>query len=109
MEVTVVSPEKQPFLGWPEDRKRTVGDDDPQSALAGVTNMTEVRRSLYADYRARTKEGEIKAEAVRDGYVYYAIQTGRDVPVAAPGGASASATVLVTERFKARVPPGESR
>ncbi len=109
MEVTVISGERQPFLGWPEEKQRTIGHDHPESALAALTKMTAVRPSTYDQYLARKNEGEITVEAFRDGYVYYAIETDRDVPFAATDGGPISAWIMVTERFKAKIPAGEPR
>ena len=109
MEVTVISDERQPFLDWPEEQERTFGEEHAERSLAGVADMTEVRPSTYDDYLARSRKREITAEAIRDGYVYYAIQTEREVPVTSAAGSRGTASVCVTERYRAAVPATEKR
>ena len=104
MEVTVIRKERGPFLDWPEDKRRTVGDEAPGSAVAAVENLTVVQPSTYEEYLRRRRMGRVTVESFRDGHVYYAIEDSRDVPFPPSQGGAASAWVMVTERYKARTP-----
>ncbi|MHC4250958.1 MAG: O-methyltransferase [Planctomycetota bacterium] len=104
MEVSVMRRERGPFLDWPEDRPRTVGDGSPRSAVADVVNLTAVQPSTYEKYQQQRRMGRVTVESIRDGYVYYAIEDRRDVPFAPSEGGAVSAWVSVTERYKARIP-----
>ncbi|MFM7182806.1 MAG: hypothetical protein ACKO2G_15265 [Verrucomicrobiales bacterium] len=88
------------FLGIPDNESRKFGDSAPESAVADVTTITTVSESDYVDYEKAHREGRIKAQTKRDGYIYYAIEVSRDCPF--PDGSSA--WVEVTERFKAKIP-----
>ena len=107
MEVTVVRRERSAFLGWPEDKRRTVGDEAPSSTVAGVENMTAVQPSTYEEYQRRKRKGRIAVESFREAYVYYAIEDSRDVPFPPSQGGAASAWVFVTERYRARIPSAQ--
>jgi predicted O-methyltransferase YrrM len=104
MEVTVMREKRGPFLDWPEDKSRTVGDEAPRSAVADVVNLTAVRSSTYDEYRRRKRMGRVTVESFRDGCVYYAIEDRRDVPFAPSEGGAVSAQVPVTERYRASIP-----
>jgi len=86
------------FLGLADDKSKKIGDDSPNSALAGMTSVTEVRLSTLAEYDRARAEGRIKTQETRDGYIYYAIEQTRHVPF--PNGSSAIFTV--TQRYKAK-------
>jgi hypothetical protein len=88
------------FLGLGDDQIRKIGDTSPDSALAAMTSITEVRLTTAAEYDRARAEGRIKAEETRNGYVYYAIEQTQHAPF--PDGSSAYFTV--TERFKAKLP-----
>lgn len=103
MEVTAIRKKRGAFLGWPEDKRRTVGDEAPSSAVAGVENLTAVQPSTYEEYQQRKRKGRVAVESYRDGYVYYAIEDSRDVPLPPSRGGAASAWVIVTERYRARI------
>ena len=107
MEVTVIRKERGPFLDWPEDKRRTVGDEAPRSAVAGVENMTAVQPSTYEEYQQRKRMGRVTVESFRDGHVYFATEGSRNVPFVPSQGAAASALVIVTERYRARIPTAE--
>src|SRR5262245_57304868 len=95
--------EAAPFLGMADDRARTVGDENPDSALAGVETVTRVQEATYADYLERKKGGRVSAEQRRGRSVYFAVPQVRPVPF--PNGSSASLEVV--ERYKAPIPDGE--
>ena len=88
------------FLGLADDKSQKIGDASPDSALAAMTSITEVRLSTPAEYDRARAEGRIKTQETRDGYIYYAIEQTRHAPF--PNGSSAYFTV--TERFKAKLP-----
>jgi len=87
------------FLGLADDESQKIGGS-PNSALARMTSITEVRLSTMAEYDSARAKGRIKTQETRDGYVYYAIEQMRHAPF--PNGTSAYFTV--TERFKAKLP-----
>ena len=88
------------FLGLRDNESCKVGDSAPESAVADVTTISTVSVSDYADYQNALHGGRIKAQGIRDGYIYYAIESRRDVPF--PDGSSA--WVDITERYKAKIP-----
>ena len=95
--------EADPFLGLPDDRSRKVGDEHPESALAGVETMTKVQEATYEDYLGHKKAGRIGTEQRHGRYVYFAVTQTRDVPF--PNGSSAA--VDVVERYKTPAPEQE--
>jgi predicted O-methyltransferase YrrM len=102
MEVTVVREKRGPFLDWPEDKGRKIGDEHPQSAVADFEDFTAVKPSTYEEYVRRKRGFQIRVESFRNGYVYYAIMTEIEVPFE-----NATAWVFVTERYKAKLPKPE--
>lgn len=104
MEVTTIRRKRGAFLDWPEDRTRTVGDEAPHSAVADVENLTMVQPSTYEEYQQRKRMGRVTVESFRDGYVYFATEDSRDVPLTSSEGGAVSAWVTVTERYRARIP-----
>lgn len=92
------------FFGVRDDESRKVGDSTPESAVADVTTISTVSVTDYADYQKALQDGRIKSHDQRDGYIYYAIESRRDVPF--PDGSSA--WVDVTERYKAKIPQENS-
>ena len=87
------------FLGLDDNQSRKIGDTYPDSSLADMTSITEVRLSTAAEYDLARADGRIKTQETRNGYVYYAIEQDRHRPF--PNGSSAHFTV--TERFKAKL------
>ncbi len=76
----------------------------PRSAVADVENLTMVQPSTYEEYQQRKRMGRVTVESFRDGYVYFATEDSRDVPLTPSEGEAASARVSVTERYRARIP-----
>jgi hypothetical protein len=70
-----------------DDQTGKIGDSASESALQDVTNMSAVSISDYADYQRALAAGLVTAHAKRDGYIYYAVQTGLDAPF--PNGSRA--------------------
>jgi hypothetical protein len=97
------SAEAGPFLGLPDDRSCTLGDEHPESALAGVETMTKVQEATYEDYLEKKKGGKVSAEQRRGRHVYFAVTQTRHVPF--PNGSGAYLEVV--ERYKAPVPEQE--
>jgi hypothetical protein len=88
------------FLGLADDKSKKIGDGSPDSALAGMTSITEVRLSTSAEYDRARVERRIKTQETRHGYIYYSIEQTMHAPF--PNGSSAYFTV--TERFKTKMP-----
>jgi predicted O-methyltransferase YrrM len=107
MEVTIIRRERGAFLGWAEDKARKVGDEAPQSPAAWLEIVTTVKPSTYEEYNDRKRKGRITVESFREGHVYYAIQTDRDVPFPPSEDGPVSAWFFVTERYKAKLPSPE--
>ncbi|MCY2927175.1 MAG: hypothetical protein NT031_17425 [Planctomycetota bacterium] len=93
------------FLGLPEDQEEKIGQKAPESALAGLTQVTAVETVGYDEYLRRAKAGDIKHEETHGRWVYWAADEHRCVPMS--GGADAIYTL--THRYKSAIPPGTSR
>jgi len=100
------TPQPQPFLGVAEDRTRRIEEDKPEidSRLWGITTMTEVRPSDYATYLQLKTDGRVAKEETHDGFVFFAVEEMRHAPLPAAGGGAVSASITVTNRFKAPIP-----
>ena len=94
------TPASKGFLGLADDESKKIGDDSPDSALARLTSITEVRSSTPEEYERARADGRIKSQETRGGYMYYAVEQIRHAPF--PNGSSAYFTV--TERFKTKLP-----
>ncbi len=88
------------FLGVPESETSGEG---PVGLINGqprrINTITAVSETTYQQYQSAKQAGRIFAEATQGDYVYYAIKEQRDVRFD-----NASASVVVTERFKAKRP-----
>ena len=104
MEITVMRTERKPFLGWPHDKARTVGDRAAESAVRDIEDLSAVRDSSHEEYERLKRAGRVAVESFRDGWVYYAVNEERDVPFAPTEGGPVSAWVPVIERYRARLP-----
>jgi hypothetical protein len=103
------APQPPPFLGVPEDRARKFEDEDPgvASPLRGVTTMTEVQPADYATYTQLKKDGRIAQEEARGGFIYFAVNEHRHLPLSGGGGAAGGAYLTVVNRYKAPIPKGD--
>ncbi len=104
MEVTILRRRRGPFLDWPEDKGRKIGDRHAQSAAAGFEELTPVKPSTYAQYLDRKLAGRITVESLREGYVYYVICAEYELAVPPSTDGPVSALLLVNERYKAKLP-----
>jgi hypothetical protein len=83
------------FLGLPDDAEAKY----ERGRIAGLTRVTTVREATLVDYEQVKDRKGIKAQRRRGDWLYYAVEQGRDVPVA-----NATVRVSVTHRYKVRVP-----
>ena len=91
----------KPFLGFADDAEHKFAG----GALAGITDVTKVQDADYARYLEPKKKDELKAEERRGEFVYFAVEDMRCVPFGSSGPDEASsAMVVITERYKARIP-----
>jgi len=89
------------FLGFADDAEHKIAD----GALAGITDVTKVQDAAYARYLELKKKDELKAEERRGEFVYFAVEDMRCVPFSSSGpDEPVSAMVVITERYKARIP-----
>ncbi|MEW6356011.1 MAG: hypothetical protein AB1696_06790 [Planctomycetota bacterium] len=78
-----------------------MGDRNPHSPYPDAIRMTKVKRADYKTYLVLKNEGRILAEERRGKYIYFAVQTRRDVQSNAPS--NPVVTINVIERYKAKV------
>jgi hypothetical protein len=90
------------FLNVPHNQTRTI--DEPESNLNGMVTMTEVRDVDYGTYEAYKAKRRVSAEERRGGFVYFAVESDRDVRFG-----DVSAWVFVTERYRAPLPEDMAR
>jgi len=88
------------FLGLADDASHKIGEHAPDSALAGVTDITEVQVVTHDEYLQRNRNGELVAEEVRGDFIYFAVEAMLHAPL--PDGSGAY--VDITERYKAKLP-----
>jgi len=104
MEITWLSPAERPFLDVPEDKEEKIGPE-ADYRLRGAPKVTRVELVDYPRYLAEKKAEKILVEEHRGGYVYFAVQGVLHVPFAeVPAGAASAAYIIVTERYKAKMP-----
>jgi hypothetical protein len=87
-----------PFLGVPHSESRE--NDNPDSPLFGVPEMTKVETTTYERYLALKSADSLSAEEQRGEFVYFATNEALHVPLG-----DAEAHVYVVERFRAKMPP----
>jgi hypothetical protein len=92
------------FLGYPDDRTRTIQEEHPEvdRSLYGTVTMTPVKDVTYDQYQRAKQEDRIKHEERRGAFVYYATEREAPTPAAPEGPNSyASPFYKITERFRA--------
>ncbi len=92
------------FLGLADDASRKIGEHAPESALAGMTDITEVQVTTHDEYLKRKRNGKIVAKEVRGDFIYFAVE--RMLHASFPGGSGTY--VNITERYKAKLPESEN-
>jgi hypothetical protein len=83
-----------------DDASRKIGEHAPDSALAGVTDITEVQVATHDKYVKRKRDGELVAEDVRGDFIYFAVEGMLHAPF--PDGSGAYVNII--ERYKAKLP-----
>jgi hypothetical protein len=95
----------KPFMGVPEYKTIRYEDDDPRTPLRGVPKLTAVRQAEYRDFLRAMREGRIVAQERRGDTMYFAVAVPKNVPLVNAGtGEAGTAMVVVTERYKAKMP-----
>ncbi|MBE3070624.1 MAG: hypothetical protein IMZ66_10365, partial [Planctomycetes bacterium] len=95
----------KPFMGVPEYKTVHYEDDDPQTIFRGVPKLTAVHQTEYRNFLLAMREGRIVAQERRGTTMYFAVAVPRCVQFEdAPPDAARGAYVIVTERYKAKMP-----
>ncbi len=95
----------KPFMGVPEYKTVRYEDDDPRTPLRGVPKLTAVRQTEYRNFLFAMREGRIVAQERRGDMMYFAVAVSQNVPLVTAGtGETRTAMVVVTERYKAKMP-----
>ena len=95
----------KPFMGVPEWRTVRYEDEDPHTPFRGVPKLTAVQKTEYRNYIRAVREGIIVAREERGDTMYFAVARPVSVRIEPSGpGQAGTATVVVTERFKATIP-----
>jgi hypothetical protein len=97
------------FLDLPEDQERKYEESNPEAdpQLRGIVTVTKVQTSDYATYQRLHAANRVVAETRVGTWQYFATDELKQVklPPLRMGQPPRTATLTITSRFKAEVPP----
>lgn len=97
------------FMGYPENRAKRIEEENPRvdDYLRGIPTMTAVRELSYNDYLHALREDRIYTQQRRGEFIYWATREQLHTPLPPEhAGSPADPYITVTERYRAKLPPG---